>query len=265
MTGTWHGAWWIALILAAAGYVLALSQGSLSADSAPWFALLLAAGCAARWPRQRAVRLAGHGLFIVVGAALALHLLPGFGNALIVERAIISEGAAPFSLHLNLDKPLVGLWLLLACPWIAPAVSLPATAKAAVSAAAGAIVLCLGMATMLDGLAWDPKWPAFGGLWAANNLLLVCMAEEALFRGYVQGGLARHGGWLAAAALPLSALLFGLAHFAGGWQWMALAALAGLAYGWAYRHGGLLAAVAAHFLLNLAHFGLFSYPMLADR
>ncbi|WP_273773831.1 mechanosensitive ion channel domain-containing protein, partial [Burkholderia mallei] len=49
----------------------------------------------------------------------------------------------------------------------------------------------------------------------------------------------------------------------GGWQWVALATVAGVGYGLAYRAGGLQAAVLAHVGLNLAHFGLFTYPMLA--
>jgi membrane protease YdiL (CAAX protease family) len=37
--------------------------------------------------------------------------------------------------------------------------------------------------------------------------------------------------------------------------------MAGIGYGIAYRFGGLPAAVITHFGLNLAHFGLFTYPM----
>ncbi|MGB9092022.1 MAG: CPBP family glutamic-type intramembrane protease, partial [Pseudomonas farsensis] len=55
----------------------------------------------------------------------------------------------------------------------------------------------------------------------------------------------------------------GLAHAGAGWQWVLLATLAGVGYGLAYRFGGLAAAIATHFGLNLLHFGLFTYPMLA--
>ena len=95
----------------------------------------------------------------------------------------------------------------------------------------------------------------------ANNLLLVSLVEEALFRGYLQGGLQRLIG--ANPALAASALLFGLAHVGGGWAWVALATLAGAGYGLAWRHGGLPAALLAHFGLNLGHFALFTYPQLA--
>ena len=111
---------------------------------------------------------------------------------------------------------------------------------------------------------WAPKWPALGWLWLANNALLVTLAEEALFRGYVQQQLtARWGHHRGGAALAIgaAALLFGLAHLAGGVQWVALASLAGVAYGVAYRYGGLAAAVLAHLGLNTLHFAGFTYPM----
>ncbi|MCV6905041.1 MAG: CPBP family intramembrane metalloprotease, partial [Achromobacter xylosoxidans] len=141
-----------------------------------------------------------------------------------------------------------------------------ATLLAALAACAAAIVACLGLALALDVVAWAPKWPDSGWLWLANNALLVTLAEEALFRGYVQERLARcwhDRPWGATAALSIAALLFGLAHYAGGWQWMLLAGIAGVAYGAAYRYGGLAAAVLAHLGLNAAHYGLFTYPMRA--
>ena len=115
---------------------------------------------------------------------------------------------------------------------------------------------------------WAPKWPPQAWVWLANNLLLVAFAEEALFRGYIQGGLtrwwqSRRGG--ATAALIIAALLFGLAHWAGGWSWMAAATVAGLGYGWAYQQGGLQTAMLAHAGLNVLHFAWFTYPMLAPR
>ena len=80
-----------------------------------------------------------------------------------------------------------------------------------------------------------PKWPDNGWLWLVNNALLVTLAEEALFRGYIQerlGRLWRARRWGADAALLCAAALFGLAHYAGGWQWMLLAGLAGPPTAW---------------------------------
>lgn len=120
--------------------------------------------------------------------------------------------------------------------------------------------LALGAAT------FAPKWPHLGWLWALNNLLLVCMTEEAVFRSYLQETLSRRfheSRYGDALAIGVGSILFGLAHFAGGEVLIVLSTLAGVGYGLAYRVGGLQAAVLAHFGLNLAHFTLFTYPMLA--
>lgn len=53
-------------------------------------------------------------MFIV----LALHGLYGFQGAKVIDKVVFSDGALPFSMYLNLDKPLIGFWILLACPWI---------------------------------------------------------------------------------------------------------------------------------------------------
>lgn len=251
---------WPALLPLGLGYGLALSQGSLGPASLLAFGALLCAGlltrCALRWQQ-----VAGHVLFVILTIALALHWLPGFQSAKVIDQVIFSEGAVPFSMYLNLDKPLIGFWLLLACPWVLAwrgslwcsslVLTLPPT-----------LLVCLGGAWVSGLVSWAPKWPDQTWLWLLNNLLLVSLTEELLFRGYIQGGLARLLG-NDHLALASASLLFGLAHLSGGWQWFCLASLAGIGYGLAYRKGGLAAAVLCHFGVNLAHFTGFTYPMLA--
>lgn len=92
------------------------------------------------------------------------------------------------------------------------------------------------------------------------------MTEEAVFRGYLQESLTRRfheSRYRDVIAISFTAVLFGVAHFAGGGTLIVLSTLAGVGCGLAYRVGGLQAAVLAHFGLNLAHFTLFTYPMLA--
>lgn len=257
---------WTLLALLSLGYALALTNGHLGWLSAFSVLLLLVAGAAVRQREIPFVRYLGHGLFIILALALATHWWPGFHNGQAMARQRFTDDAVPFSMYLNLDKPLIGFWLLLACPWIVGRRSLRLFLPVSAIALTLSAVLALGGALLLGVIAWAPKWPDQAWIWLLNNLLLVTLVEEALFRGYIQGGLSRclknlrHGENL---ALLLASLIFGLAHAAAGWHWVLLAGLAGIGYGLAYRFGGLAAAIATHFGLNLLHFGLFTYPMLA--
>ena len=257
---------WIDLALLSLGYGLALIYGQLGWLAAISVGLLLFAGFVVRQQKLPIARYLGHGLFVFMALALAMHWLPGFYNGRGIDPQRLTDDGVPFSMYLNQDKPLIGFWLLLVCPWIVGRRSLRLSIYATAMALPLSAVLALGGALLLGVISWAPKWPDHAWLWVLNNLLLVTLVEEALFRGYIQGGLSRcfkdlpYGENL---ALLLASLLFGLAHVGAGWQWVLLASLAGVGYGLAYRFGGLGAAIATHFGLNLLHFGLFTYPMLA--
>jgi len=256
---------WLYLTLLSIGYALALAYGQLGLLAAVPVALLLCAGLAVHQRQSRIGRYLGHGLFTVLALALAMHWLPGFLNGRAIGPERFTDDAVPFSMYLNLDKPLIGFWLLLACPWIVGRRSLRLGLYAGALALTLSTLAALGGAIWLGIVSWAPKWPDQAWLWLLNNLLLVTLVEEALFRGYIQGGLSRrlqHLPYGQNLALLCAALLFGLVHLGAGWQWMLLASIAGVGYGLAYRFGGLGAAVATHFGLSLLHFGLFTYPML---
>ncbi|WP_175716459.1 CPBP family intramembrane glutamic endopeptidase [Burkholderia anthina] len=253
-------------VLAALGYAGALAFGKLSPVVLAPLALLAAAAWGVAPGRPLAVRIVAHLGFAALAIALSLHLIPGFHNPRVIGPTRFTPDAVPFTMYLNFDKPLVGLWLLWALPWVAPDVPLSRVLRTGAVAAAGTAAACLAGALLFGMVGWAPKWPASGWLWLVNNVLLVTLAEEALFRGYVQGGLTRLLGrvaWGPWAALAIGAVLFGAAHAAGGWPWIVLGTVAGVGYGVAWRRGGLLAAALAHAGLNVIHFGLFTYPMLA--
>ena len=258
---------WISLTLLAIGYCLALSVGQLSLPVAVTLGLLAMAGICVTQFRQRGVVWFGHGLFILLALGLATHWLPGFFNGRVIAAERFTPDAAPFSMFLNLDKPLIGFWLLLACPWLLPAVTPRQTVRAILLVLPVTALICLSTAMALGVIGWVPKWPQQSVLWLANNLLLVTLTEELFFRAYLQGSLQRllqrfsHGPTM---AIALAAALFGLAHAGAGWQWALLTTLAGVGYGIAFHRGGLPAAVLTHFGVNLVHFGLFTYPMF-DR
>lgn len=257
---------WPYLALLSIGYGLALAYGQLAWTAAISVALLLLAGYAVRQREMPVGRVLGHVLFLVMAMALAMHWMPGFFNGRAIAAQRFTDDAARFAMYLNQDKPLIGFWLLLACPWIVGRRSFRLSVYATALGLGLSAVLALGGALLLGMIHWAPKWPEQVWIWALNNLLLVTLVEEALFRGYIQGGLSRRLKHLAQGgnlALILASLLFGLVHAGAGWQWVLLSGLAGIGYGFAYRFGGLGAAIATHFALNLLHFTLFTYPMLA--
>ena len=182
---------WLYLTLLSIGYVVALIYGQLGVLAAVSIALLLVAGYAVRQQRNPWARYLGHGLFIVLALGLAMHWLPGFYNGRGIAPQRFTPDSVPFSMYLNQDKPLIGFWLLLVCPWIAPRFNWRASVGAALMGLVLAAMAALGGALLLGIVAWAPKWPSQGWIWLLNNLLLVTLVEEALFRGYLQGGLSR--------------------------------------------------------------------------
>lgn len=170
----------------------------------------------------------------------------------------LSPDSLPYSLYLNFDKPLLGLAVLL---WVATDRSRDWRRILGWGLGVGALSagLLLGFAWGAGFVRWEPKFPDWGWIWLASNLLFTCVSEEAFFRGYLQEAGAKFP-W----TWPAVSVLFGLAHFPAGPWMVAFASLAGLAYGWAYcRSGGRIeAAVMAHFTFNTTHFLLFSYPAL---
>ena len=61
----------------------------------------------------------------------------------------------------------------------------------------------------------------------------------------------------------IGALLFGVAHIAGGLHYVILATVAGLGYGWVYHKTQRVeACILLHVLLNTVHILFFTYPAI---
>ena len=59
--------------------------------------------------------------------------------------------------------------------------------------------------------------------------------------------------------------LFGFAHFAGGFKYIVLAAMAGIVYGYAYQKTQRIeASILCHFGVNIFHFIFLTYPALVS-
>ncbi|CAI0732017.1 CPBP family intramembrane glutamic endopeptidase [Serratia entomophila] len=230
----------------------------------------LALGCllvivALAWLRHHfhATRPLAVGIEVLVVAgcvALFLHLVPGIHNQLAVSGEKAGPLSAPFTMYYNFDKALVPFLLFACLPtlfatktgrnigksgWIALIISVPA-------------LLLLGVA--LGGLKIELHNPPWLLPYIMANLFFVCMAEEALFRGYLQQRLSQWlGHW---PALVIAAVIFGAAHLAGGMLMVIFATLAGVIYGLAWMWSGRLwVPIMFHFGLNLTHLLFFTYPL----
>jgi len=217
--------------------------------------------CSTRWKFILGI------LMSVLTLGLFGHFFPGFQQQTLFSDVVLSPGAYPTSLYWNFDKPLAGLLLM---GWGMAPVHDQGGWKKILPTAIGLYLACAGVmiagALALRVFRWAPHWTQASTLFALTNLFFVSVPEEAFFRGFVQRELSgtleryRRGKiW----SVGIASIIFGLCHFQGGPGLMFAATIAGLFYGEAFRRTGRLeAAIFVHFLLNLSHFALFSYPAL---
>jgi len=197
--------------------------------------------------------------------ALALHLIPGFDNLLILNKVITGSESTNFTLYLNLDKPFGFFILFLLMPNM-----LISTKNRALSPREKTILLSsftslFILALLLKLVRFEWSFPDWWWIFAINNALFTCVAEEAFFRGFLQNHLKTiipNAKFNAAIAIVCSSLLFGLAHFPGGINFIMVATLAGLIYGLSYHWSGRLSiAIAMHFTFNMCHLLFLTYPL----
>jgi len=272
--GLWvHRTVWIAAL--AAAVIAGILTGALHWLAAIWIALLVALAFAYTRARDstaphRALwqTLAGIA-FAVYALAMSLALLPGFYRIVLVQPQVLSEGATPYGISVGFPKVATGIVILglinplLCTSWRELGRVLARAFPVFVITA----IVGMGVVIGMGYSSFAPKWTELFLLFAPVNLFFTCLSEEAFFRGFIQHELSRIGSRRALAAgiaLTIGAVLFGLAHFGGGWTYVFVAAVAGLGYGWAFmRTQRIEAAMAVHFGINATHFLLFTYPSLA--
>lgn len=259
--------WIILLFIAIAS---GLAQDHLTFLAVLWIALLgLAGRLAAQSDYMRWQRMFGTTTASLLALALALHLLPGFHNPVLIANARFSVDAAPFTQYANFDKAVGGLLLLtFLCRRTRTLAEFRQYLRNASLPILTTTPIVIGIAIALRYVEPDFKLPAYTPVFLITNLLFTCVAEEAFFRGFVQERLATaigFGGIGGVIAILVSGLLFGLVHYAGGIAYVAFCSVLGCGCAYSYAITRRIEApILTHFALNAAHFIGFTYPRLSS-
>jgi membrane protease YdiL (CAAX protease family) len=204
------------------------------------------------------------GLCVAIAVALVLHAIPGFHNPKVLDGVVVGPQSKPFSMYFNMDKALVPFFLITCMPTLFVATPLCKAGRVGWGILALAIPALLLLAVALGGLRIELHAPEWFAQFALANIFFVSLAEEALFRGYLQQRLSRivHP----VVALLIAAVIFGLMHYSGGLLLIIFASLSGIIYGIAWMWSGRLwVATLFHFGLNCVHLLFFTYPMYAPH
>ena len=212
------------------------------------------------------IRFLSGSAFFLLGSGIWFHKIPGFWNLKLIDGVYLSPEALPYTMYLNFDKVSLGLMVLAGTPFLVQKKEWGRLFKETFLKAFFVIVSLAGLSYALGFVKLDIKVPECLWIWALTNLLFVCVAEEAFFRGFVQKNLFvlfENTRFRSFGAIVIAAFFFGLFHSYGGIQYMILSAIAGIGYGWIYQTTGRLeASILTHFSLNLMHFLCFTYPAL---
>lgn len=209
-----------------------------------------------------------HVCFTTLSFLLFFHLVPGIRNFKIFDAVFVGEHCTPFTMYFNMENGIVAFVLMsLAVPVSRMCVEWK---QALVSAGiyGSLCIASLMTAALVSGFVhFNVKFPPQTFWFLMNNLMLVCIVEEAFFRGYIQKNVTdfceKHQ-ISKILALVVASIIFGLRHYQSGLPMIILSTIAGLFYGAAYmRNNRIEAAILVHFSLNAVHFFFFSYPSFA--
>lgn len=204
-------------------------------------------------------------LIVCFVIALLLHFIPGFHNPKILDKVLVSENSAPYSMYFNLDKALIPFFLLAALPTLFVNKSIRFNKNIFIWFSIILLpILLLLFATSLGLLQLEYHVPEWFFSFVLANIFFVSLAEEALFRGYLQQRLANKIGQI--SSLLIVSLIFGSLHYQGGLNLILFATLAGIIYGLAWMLSGKLwISVFIHFMTNCLHLIFFTYPLYVAR
>lgn len=213
-------------------------------------------------------RACAHVCFLALSFLLFFHFVPGVNNFKIFDAVFVGQQCTPFTMYLNMENGMIAFPLLyLLVPVACTRVEWRQIFVATGVYGSLCVVSLMAAALGTGFVKFNMKFPTQTFWFLMNNLMLVCIIQEAFFRGYIQKYLTD---WCIeyrvpkVCALVIASIIFGLRHYQSGVMMILLSTVAGLFYGGAYmRNNKIEAAVFVHFALNAAHFFFFSYPSFA--
>lgn len=203
------------------------------------------------------------GIFTLV-LALGFDAIPAVPDWILLSNVQVSESSALIDIELSIQKLLLGVALCFCLPSLVSSSRSFHYQNAAISFL-GAVIFVTTCAVVMD-LKWQVNNLSALPYFLVTNTV-VAFAEELFFRGFILGALL----WFLPnktlyrmVALVISALVFGVAHVAGGEWFVLVAIVAGLLYGAVYLlSGSLVWPIVCHALVNIIHFVFLPYPLFS--
>jgi hypothetical protein len=207
------------------------------------------------------------GIILIIFLGLLGHLFSGFHGELFISERKLTICAIPYKKYLGFEKPIIAILILAFYhSLINNKIKIFFIIKKVLPIILLTFVTIIPLSLWMGYVKFDMKFIPLFFSWGMVNLLFTCTGEEAFFRGFVLKGFLsffEEKKWGIVISLLLSSILFGMAHFQGGFHYMILSMIAGIYYGFAYiKTSHIESSILVHFSLNAVHFLFFTYPML---
>lgn len=205
--------------------------------------------------------------FLVIALSVPLYFhfsILEFDNFKYLNNITLTSNSTPYSLYFNLDKTLIGIFII-GFSFRCSKIDFLSFSKLFFINLLFMICIFTVLPTIIGYSKFEMKLPYFTPVWILVNLFSTCVAEEALFRRFIQHNInsSLKGKIAVFASILIASILFGLSHYKGGIVYIALASLAGVFYGYIYHKTKRIeSSILLHFIFNLIHFLFFSYPAL---
>jgi len=263
--------WWTLLLIgsAASGYHFGiLSRSALEIIAAFWFTSYLTF-----YVKSPLLRVPAQFVLIFLICMILLRYFTGFSPWLPIIDLQLANRAIPFTHIIYYEHALLGLCILGmgAASLIRQAPVWSMMFKDSIPIATTACFALCTIAYFDTAISMHFRWNSYFKFWALCQTLFVCITEEAIFRGMIQGPLTKLfdrwsiyqfpiGIWL---AFFLTTGFYILRHAYEGYNILVYSSIAGLFYSYAYlKTRRIESCIFIHLVLSSLDLLVFSYPML---